>query len=113
VQSSSIEEAEKQIDAMAATGQIDPAFLLTMAKAHSGVKESDYTKEEVKDVMFHLYTKAKEAAARDLPKEVRILKHLLTIKEPQLRREAMELAFEQVRILQRVAIVVSSHPTMH
>ena len=76
-----MEEAERKIDEMAASGTLDPAFLLTMAKAYSGVKETDYTREEVKDVMYHLYVKGKEAAAREAPPEVRILKHLLTIED--------------------------------
>ena len=41
-----------------------------MAKAYVGVKESAYTKEEVKDVMAHLYFRAKESMARQLPPEV-------------------------------------------
>jgi hypothetical protein len=66
----SLEAADAQIDTLAAQGRIDPAFLLTMAKAYVGVKESAYTKEEVKDVMAHLYFRAKESMARQLPPEV-------------------------------------------
>ena len=90
-------DAEKQIDDMAKQGQIDPAFLFTMAKAYSGVKETDYTKDDVKETMAHLYMKAKEAAARDSPAEVRILKHLLMIDDPAHRSKELERAFEPVR----------------
>lgn len=37
------------------------------------------TRDEVKDVMAHLYFKAKEATARQQPPEVRILKYLLSV----------------------------------
>jgi hypothetical protein len=88
--------AYKQIDDMAAQGTLDPAFLLTMAKAYSGVKDSQYTKDEVKEVMYHLYMKAKETASRQQPPEIRILKHLLSIDDPAHRRDEMEKAFQKV-----------------
>lgn len=94
LQVESMEEAERKIDAMAASGELDPALLLTMAKAYSGVKETDYTKEEVKDVMYHLYLKAKEATAREAPAEVRILKHLLTLEDPAQRAAELDNALQ-------------------
>ncbi len=58
-QVSSLEEADNQIDALAKSGALDPALLLTMAKAYAAAKETDKTKEEVKDIMAHLYFKAR------------------------------------------------------
>lgn len=43
--------------------------------------------------MAHLYFKAKESFASQQPPEVRILKHLLSIDDPQQRLVAMEEAF--------------------
>ncbi|MGA1444066.1 MAG: hypothetical protein ACO34H_00710, partial [Candidatus Puniceispirillaceae bacterium] len=37
LQSESMERAEAKLDELAATGKLDPALLLTMAKAYSGV----------------------------------------------------------------------------
>lgn len=48
---------DAKIDSMAQSGALDPALLLTIAKAHTSVKDTDYTREEVKDVMAHLYFK--------------------------------------------------------
>jgi len=90
----SLEDADREIDNLQKAGKLDPALMLTMAKAYSGVKESPYVKEEVKDIMAHLYFKAKESAARDQPPEVRILKHLLTMDDPMERNEALGMAFE-------------------
>ena len=56
-QVSSLEEADSKIDALAKSGALDPALLLTMAKAYAAAKETDKTKEEVKDIMAHLYFK--------------------------------------------------------
>ena len=50
-------DADKRLDELAATGRLNPALLLLMAKAHAAAKESSYTKEEAKDVMAHLYFK--------------------------------------------------------
>ena len=60
---SSIEEADRKIDELAADGRLSPALLLTMAKAYAGVKDTDMTKEEVKDIMAHLYFKARQLLA--------------------------------------------------
>jgi len=61
-QVTSVEEADQKIDALAAAGRVTPALLLTMAKAYAGVRETDMTKEEVKDIMAHLYFKASPGA---------------------------------------------------
>lgn len=53
----SLEEADGKIDELAAAGKLDPALLLTMAKAYAAAKETDKTQEEVKDIMAHLYFK--------------------------------------------------------
>jgi len=43
--------------------------------------------------MYHLYLKSKEAASAMQPAEVRILKHLLTIEDPMVLRQAIFDAF--------------------
>ena len=53
----SLQEMDSKLDTMAAQGQLDSALMLTLAKAHNSVKDTDYTREEVKDVMAHLYFK--------------------------------------------------------
>lgn len=44
----SLEAAKRKIDEMAAQGKLDPALLLTMAKAYAGAKGTAITKEEVR-----------------------------------------------------------------
>lgn len=94
LQSESMEGAEAKLDEFAASGRLDPALLLTMAKAYSGVKETDVTKEEVKDIMAHLYFKAKEKFAAQAPPEARILKFLLSVDSESDRMSLMEEAFK-------------------
>lgn len=57
LQVNSLEEMDAKIDSMARSGALDPALLLTLAQAHTSVKDTDYTRAEVKDVMAHLYFK--------------------------------------------------------
>jgi len=52
-------------------------------------KESQYTKDEIKDVMAHLYFKMKETMAAQQPVDVRILKYLLSMEDPLERREKL------------------------
>ncbi|KAL3159024.1 hypothetical protein ABBQ32_011024 [Trebouxia sp. C0010 RCD-2024] len=93
----SLQEMDAKIDSMARSGALDPALLLTLAKAHTSVKDTDYTREEVKDVMAHLYFKAKETLEQQQLPEVRILKQLLRIQSPQERRTALFDAFEPAK----------------
>lgn len=53
----SVEDANVKIDQLAKNGKLDPALMLTMTKAYAAAKDTDYTKEQVKDVMAHLYHK--------------------------------------------------------
>ena len=62
MQVSSLEEADRKIDGLADSGQLNPALLLTMAKAYSAAKDTDMPKEEVKEIMGHLYFKASPSA---------------------------------------------------
>jgi len=92
--SETMESAEAKLDELAASGKLDPALLLTMAKAYAGVKETDITQEEVKDIMAHLYFKAKESFAQQAPPEARILKFLLAVESPTDRLSLMEQSFQ-------------------
>lgn len=48
---------------------------------------------QVKDVLFHLYTTARGNLQRLMPKEIRILKYLLTIEDPEEKMSALKDAF--------------------
>lgn len=94
LQVESLDQMNAKIDELAAENNLSPALMLTAAKAYMSVKESPYTSEEVKDVMAHLYFKMKDTMGRQQPKEVRILKYILSIDgNPQDQRNALEEAF--------------------
>lgn len=48
---------------------------------------------QVKDVLFHLYKTARGNLQRLMPKEIRIIKYLLTIEDPEERMSALKDAF--------------------
>ena len=57
----SLAAAEARIDDLAASGRLDPAFMMTAAKAYQATKESDYTRDEVKEIMYKLYRRARHS----------------------------------------------------
>lgn len=93
INSPSIETACRKIDNLAEKNQLDSALVLMITKAWSAAKESNMTKDEVKDILYHLYMTARGNLQRNMPKEVRILKYLLTIEDPEERLCTLKDAF--------------------
>jgi hypothetical protein len=48
---------------------------------------------QVKDILYHLYVTARGNLQRQMPKEIRIVKYLLTIEDPEERLCALKDAF--------------------
>ncbi|KAL8514147.1 hypothetical protein ACS0TY_013319 [Phlomoides rotata] len=93
INSPSVDAACRKIDSLAEKNQLDSALVLMITKAWSAAKESNMMKDEVKDVLYHLYKSARGNLQRLVPKEMRILKYLLTIEDPEERMSALNDAF--------------------
>ncbi|XP_062145940.1 uncharacterized protein At4g37920 [Alnus glutinosa] len=93
INSPSLDAACRKIDNLAEKNQLDSALVLMITKAWSAAKESNMTKDEVKDILYHLYTTARGNLQRNMPKEIRIVKYLLTIEDPEERLCALKDAF--------------------
>ncbi|CAE5959384.1 unnamed protein product [Arabidopsis arenosa] len=93
INSPSLDAACRKIDSLAEKNQLDSALVLMITKAWSAAKESNMMKEEVKDILYHLYVTARGNLQRLMPKEVRILKYLLSIEDPQEQMSALQDAF--------------------
>lgn len=93
IKSPTISEACKKIDDLAEKNQLDSALMLMISKAWSTAKESNMMKDEVKDILYHLYKTAVGNLQRLMPKEIRILKYLLTIEDPEEQMCALKDAF--------------------
>uniref|UniRef100_A0A5B7BAQ8 Uncharacterized protein n=1 Tax=Davidia involucrata TaxID=16924 RepID=A0A5B7BAQ8_DAVIN len=93
INSPSLDAACRKIDSLAEKNQLDSALTLMITKAWSAAKESNMMKEEVKDILYHLYMTASGNLQRLVPKEIRILKYLLTIEDPDEQLCALKDAF--------------------
>nr|DAD40232.1 TPA_asm: hypothetical protein HUJ06_014555 [Nelumbo nucifera] len=93
INSPSLDAACRKIDNLAEKNQLDSALVLMITKAWSAAKESNMMKDEVKDILYHLYMTARGNLQRLMPKEIRILKYLLTIKDPEEQLCALKDAF--------------------
>lgn len=93
INSPSLDAACKKIDKLAEKNQLDSALMLMITKAWSAAKDSNMMKDEVKDILYHLYMTSRGNLQRLMPKEIRIVKHLLTIRDPEERLCALKDAF--------------------
>ncbi|KAL4565970.1 hypothetical protein LXL04_030077 [Taraxacum kok-saghyz] len=83
INSPSVDAACRKIDNLAEKNELDSALVLMITKAWSSAKETNMMKDEVKDILYHLYMTARGNLQRLMPKEVRIVKYLLTIEDPE------------------------------
>ncbi|CAN0900755.1 Uncharacterized protein At4g37920 [Linum grandiflorum] len=93
INSPSLDAACRKIDNLAQKNQLDSALVLMITKAWSDAKETNMTKEEAKDILYHLYKTSMENIQMSMPKDVRIAKHLLKIQDPTERLCALNDAF--------------------
>ncbi|KAL6970300.1 hypothetical protein U1Q18_029999 [Sarracenia purpurea var. burkii] len=93
INSPSVDAACRKIDNLAEKNQLDSALVLMITKAWSAAKESNMMKDEVKDILYHLYMTARGNLQRLMPKEIRILKYLITIEDPEQQLCALKDAF--------------------
>ncbi|KAK1604223.1 hypothetical protein QYE76_027896 [Lolium multiflorum] len=91
--SPSVDAACRKIDDLAEKKELDSALVLMLSKAWSAAKGTDITKSDAKDIMFHLYMTAVANLQRQMPKDIRILKHLIMIEGPEERVSALNDAF--------------------
>ncbi|CAI5501591.1 unnamed protein product, partial [Closterium sp. Naga37s-1] len=91
--SGSLAEACGKIDQLAARQQLDSTLMLMITKAWAAAKESNMMKDEVKDIMYHLYKQAQINMRMLVPKEVRILRHVLAIDDPRQQLTELTNAF--------------------
>ncbi|MCO5596556.1 hypothetical protein L7F22_050621 [Adiantum nelumboides] len=91
--SPSLDIARNKIDELAKRNELDSTMMLLITKAWAASKESTIMKEEVKDILYHLYMIARGNMQRLVPKEVRILRHVLTLEDPKEQFAALTDAF--------------------
>ncbi|KAF7833666.1 uncharacterized protein G2W53_015999 [Senna tora] len=93
INSPSLDAACKKIDTLAERSQLDSTLVLMITKAWSVAKEANMMKDEVKDVLYHLYKTAVGNLQRLMPKEIRIIKYVIRIEDPEEQLSALKDAF--------------------
>ncbi|TQD78456.1 hypothetical protein C1H46_035996 [Malus baccata] len=91
--SPSMDVACEKIKSLAKAKALDSSLVLLINSAWASAKESTTMKNEVKDVMYHLYKATKSSLRSIAPKEIKLLKHLLNITDPEERFSALATAF--------------------
>ncbi|KAJ1414429.1 hypothetical protein SESBI_18969 [Sesbania bispinosa] len=93
INSPSLDAACRKIDNLAEKKELDSALVLMITKAWSAAKESNMMKDEVKDILYHLYKSAVGNLQRLVPKEIRIIKYIIRIEDPEEQLSALKDAF--------------------
>ncbi|KAJ4965636.1 hypothetical protein NE237_017485 [Protea cynaroides] len=91
--SPSLDVACEKIKSMAKAKELDSSLILLINSAWASAKESPSMKNEVKDIMYQLYKTTKSSLRSITPKEIKLLKHLLNIIDPEERFSALATAF--------------------
>ncbi|XP_026427487.1 uncharacterized protein At4g37920-like [Papaver somniferum] len=91
--SPSLEAACEKIKSLGKAKELDSSLILLINSAWGAAKESTTMKNEVKDIMYHLYKATKSSLRSIAPKEIKLLKHLLNITDPEERFSALATAF--------------------
>ncbi|KAK2656669.1 hypothetical protein Ddye_009721 [Dipteronia dyeriana] len=91
--SPSIDVACDKIRSLAKAKELDSSLILLINSAWASAKASTTMKNEVKEIMYRLYKATKSSLRSIAPKEIKLLKHLLNITDPEERFSALATAF--------------------
>ncbi|WVZ94472.1 hypothetical protein U9M48_040359 [Paspalum notatum var. saurae] len=91
--SSSLDDACDKIKSLAKAKELDSSLILLINRAWAAAKDSTTMKDAVKDIMYTIYTTTKESLKSISPPEMKLLKYLLNIEDPEERFAALASAF--------------------
>ncbi|XP_042045089.1 uncharacterized protein At4g37920-like [Salvia splendens] len=91
--SPSIDAACEKIKSLSKAKELDSSLILLINGAWSAAKESATMKNEVKDIMYRIYKATQSSLRSIVPQEIKLLKYLLNITDPEERFSALATAF--------------------
>lgn len=91
--SPSLDEACDKIKSLAKAKKLDSSLILLINRAWAAAKESTTMKNEVKGIMHRIYKETKRSLKSIAPPEIKLLKHLLNITDPEERFSVLATAF--------------------
>ncbi|KAJ4763198.1 Endoribonuclease E-like protein [Rhynchospora pubera] len=94
--SASLEEACSKVTSLAKSKELDSSLILLINSSWAAAKESTSMKNEVKEIMYQIYKATQKSLRSISPPEIRLLKHLLNIADPDERFTALANSFSLV-----------------
>ncbi|KAG9140892.1 hypothetical protein Leryth_010426 [Lithospermum erythrorhizon] len=91
--SASVDAACEKVKSLAKGKELDSSLILLINSAWASAKESTTMKNEVKDIMYRIYKTAQKSLKSISPKEIKLLKYLMNITDPEERFSALATAF--------------------
>lgn len=91
--SPSLDAACEKIKHLAKAKELDSSLILLINRAWVAAKDSTTLKNEVRDIMYHIYKATNKSLKSMAPPEMKLLKHLLNITDPEERFSALATAF--------------------
>ncbi|XP_050208321.1 uncharacterized protein At4g37920 [Mercurialis annua] len=89
----SVDAACEKIKSLAKSKELDSSLILLINSAWAAAKDSKTMKNEVKEIMYQIYKATKSSLKSITPKELKLLKYLLNIADPDERFAALATAF--------------------
>jgi len=90
INAQSKEEAKKEIDKLAESGDLDPRYLALMNKAYGSGRDTWWTKDDHEETTLYMYEQMRQSMRKQQPLEIRLLKYVLAFPTPRERKEALE-----------------------
>lgn len=91
--SPSVDAACEKVKSLAKGKALDSSLILLINSAWASAKESATMKNEVKDIMYQIYKTVQKSLKSISPKEIKLLKYLMNITDPEERFSALATAF--------------------
>ncbi|CAH9086843.1 unnamed protein product [Cuscuta epithymum] len=91
--SPSLDAACEKIKNLSKTKELESSLILLINAAWAAAKDSTTLGNEAKDIMYQLYKTTQSSLRTMAPKEIKLLKHLLNIIDPEERFSALATAF--------------------
>ncbi|KAG6530278.1 uncharacterized protein At4g37920-like [Zingiber officinale] len=91
--SPSLDEACEKVKSLAKANELDSSLILLINRTWAAAKNSTTIRNEVKDIMHHIYMATKKSIKSIAPHEIKLLKYLLNITDPEERFMALATAF--------------------
>ncbi|EPS64775.1 hypothetical protein M569_10004 [Genlisea aurea] len=114
--SPSLDAACDKIKSLAKVNQLDSSLILLINGAWASAKQSIDMKNEVKEIMHRIYKTTQSSLRSMEPKEIKLLKYLLNIADPEERFSALATSFspgDEYEVKQQIEAIYTTPKELH